>query len=412
MAVIEAPSRPRPGPRPVYLSMGFMQGFSFGAWVLAAVVWWVVDLELSPLRLVLLGAALEGVVLLAESPTGVVADVFSRKWSIVLAWVVLGIAQILTPVSESLILLLLWQGLWGFGYTFQSGADTAWVTDEIGEEDDSLVMAKAISMAFGIIVGVGLAMATSQWSLKGTMVLSGLLAIGYAGLLAAVMTENNFEPADRSERSTSTALLDTWKNGFRTVTGSRVLRILTVATFVVAMVDETVDRLDLPRMRELGFSDLDGAESALVFGGVWIAMTLLALPVMVIVGRRIEDSSDRLSAVLMTGFLALGAVGVTLMSGTVFALAMAGWVLRDVIREVVDPVGEAWVNRQAESAVRATVISFRSQSMAFGEIFGGLALGLLAEFVNLRAAFMAGGVLLAVSALLVSRLLGARPRLA
>ncbi len=412
MAVTGAPIRPRPGPRPVYLSMGFMQGFSFGAWTLAAVVWWVVDLELSPIRLVLLGAALEGVVLISESPTGVVADVFSRKWSIVLAWVILGIAQLLTPVSESLILLLLWQGLWGFGYTFQSGADTAWVTDEIGEEDDSLVMAKAIAMAVGIVAGVGLAMATSQWSLEGTMVLAGLLAIGYAGLLAVLMTEKNFEQADRSERSTSTALLDTWKSGFRTVTGSRVLRILTVATFVVAMVDETVDRLDFPRMRELGFSDLDGAESALVFGGVWIAMTLLALPVMIIVGRRIEDSSNRLSAALMTGFLALGAIGVALMSGTVFVLAMVGWVLRDVIREVVDPVGEAWVNRQAQSSVRATVISFRSQSMAFGEIFGGLAIGLLAEFVNLRAAFMAGALLLAVAALLVSRLFQASSRVA
>ena len=110
----------------------------------------------------------------------------------------------------------------------------------------------------------------------------------------------------------------------------------------------------------------------------------------------------------MTAFLALGTIGVALMSGTVFVAAVLGWVLRDVIREVVDPVGEAWVNRHAESEVRATVISFRSQSMAFGEIFGGMALGLVAEFLNLRAAFAFGAVLLGVAAVSVSRLLSTR----
>ncbi len=386
-----------------------MQGVSLGAFALAATVWWVVDLELSPLRLVLLGTIMELVVLASESPTGVVADVFSRKWSIVLSWVIMGISQILSPISESLVVLLVWQALFGFGYTFQSGADTAWVTDEIGEEDDSLVMGRAIAMALGVVIGVGTAMALTQWSLRGTMTISGVMGLIFACFLAMAMTEHNFTPVDRSKQSASEAMVDTWRRGLALVWRRRVLRILTIATFVIAMVDETVDRLDFPRMRELGFPDLDGSDSALLFGTIWIAMTLLALPVMVIVGRRIESSSDRLSAVLMTSFLAVGALGVAFMSGTIFGLAVLGWVLRDVIREVIDPVGEAWVNRHAESDIRATVISFRSQSMAFGEISGGLLLGLLAEFVGLQLAFAAGALLLGVATLQVGRLLfGAR----
>lgn len=409
MGVTAPAGQTRFGPRQLYLALGFMQGVSLGAFALGAVVWWVVDLELSPFRLVLLGAVMELVVLLTESPTGVVADVFSRKWSIVMAWVIMGITQILTPISDSLTILLIWQGLWGFGYTFQSGADTAWVTDEIGSEDDSLVMGKAIAMACGVVGGVLLAMATAQWSIRGTIVISGVIGLIFAAFLAVTMTEHSFEPADRSEGSTSDAMIDTWKRGFRLVARNRVLRVLTVVTFVIAMVDETVDRLDFPRMRELGFPDLDGADSAVLFGGIWVVMTLLAIPVMVVVARRIEESSDRLSAILMTAFLAIGTIGIALMSGTVFVAAVIGWVLRDVIREVVDPVGEAWVNRHAESDIRATVISFRSQSMAFGEIFGGLALGLVAEFVGLQTAFAVGAALLGVAAVSVSRLLFSRP---
>lgn len=394
--------------RRLYLANGFMQGLSIGAFMLAAVVWWVVDLGLSPLRLTLLGTIMAVAVLLAESPTGVVADVFSRKWSIVLSWLIIGTAQLLAPISELLILLLTWQALWGVGYTFQTGADTAWVTDELGEEDDALVIRKAIALAVGIVVGVLASMALAQWSLAGAMAASGLTAIGFAGLLALVMPEEHFTPVDRTERSTSRAMADTWLAGLRTVWRGRTLRIVVIATFLVAMVDETVDRLDFLRVRELGFPDLDGADSAALFGSIWVVMTLLALPPMVLVARRFEESSDRRSAIVMTGSLALAALGVGAMAGSVFVLAIVGWAVREVMREIVDPIGEAWVNRHAESATRATVISFRSQSIAFGEIGGGLLMGTIAEVVSLAAAFATAAVLLAVAAGLVGRLLADR----
>ena len=396
-------------PRRLYLFNGFAQGLVLGAFSLAAVVWWVVDLELSPLRLVLLGTALEGAVLLSESPTGVVADLFSRKWSIVLSWVVMGVAQLLAPISTALGALLVWQALFGFGYTFQSGADTAWVTDEIEVPDDSLVLGKALASGVGVIVGVLGSMALSQWSLRGAMALSGLLGLAVAAVLAVAMPERNFSPVDRSQRSTAAAMADTWRRGLRLVAGSRVLRVLVVATFVIAMVDETVDRLDLARMRQLGFPEVDGAGSALLFGGIWVGMTVLTLPVIVVVARRVGESTDHRSAWLLVSLLGVAAVGVGSMAGSVFAVAVLGWVARDVVREVIDPVGEAWVNRHAESSIRATVISFRSQSMAFGEIFGGLLLGLVAELVSLRAAFVGGAVLLVVAAAQIGRLVRPDP---
>lgn len=394
-------------PRRLYLLNGFMLGALAGIFYLGSVVWWVVDLDLSPLRLTVLGTVMEVAVLLSESPTGVVADVYSRKWSIVVSWVVMGVAQILTPLTAALPVLLLWQALWGFGYTFQSGADTAWVTDELGSEDDRLVVNKAVAMGLGVVVGVAGGIALGQWSIRGAIAVSGVIALVYAVALAVLMPENNFHRADRSEEAggAMTAMVSTWRDGFGLIRGNRILRVLILATLVMSMVDEIVDRLDFPRMRELGFPDLDSADSVALFGGIWIAMTLISLPVMVIVGRRVDQSSDWLSAVLLTGFLAAGAFGVALMAGPIFALAIVGWVIRDVMREVVDPVGEAWANRHATSAVRATVISFRSQSMAFGEIVGGLALGMVAEFVSLAAAFGLGAALLLVPSLQIGSLI-------
>jgi len=68
--------------------MGFVEGLEWGFW-LAASVWWIVVLDLSPLELVAMGAVLEVSVLISETPTGVVADLVSRRRSIIIAQVLM-----------------------------------------------------------------------------------------------------------------------------------------------------------------------------------------------------------------------------------------------------------------------------------------------------------------------------------
>ncbi|MXY03014.1 MAG: hypothetical protein F4Y66_09265, partial [Acidimicrobiales bacterium] len=76
-------------PDRLFLLTGGVQGLAF-AWGLPAMVWWVVDLRLSPFRLAVLGTALVLSILVTETPTGVVADLYSRKYSVVAAYVVMG----------------------------------------------------------------------------------------------------------------------------------------------------------------------------------------------------------------------------------------------------------------------------------------------------------------------------------
>ena len=60
-------------PARVYVRViGFTEGLEWGFW-LAASVWWIVILDLSPIQLVAMGAVLEVSVLISETPTGVVA---------------------------------------------------------------------------------------------------------------------------------------------------------------------------------------------------------------------------------------------------------------------------------------------------------------------------------------------------
>src|SRR5690242_21493364 len=100
-------------------------------WVVLA-VYLVNELHLSPLQLVLMGTAMEGAVFLSEIPTGVVADTYSRRLSLIIGWVGMGICWMLVGVfSSAWALIVLW-ALWGISYTFTSGAYQAWITDEVG----------------------------------------------------------------------------------------------------------------------------------------------------------------------------------------------------------------------------------------------------------------------------------------
>ncbi|MCE2532211.1 MAG: MFS transporter, partial [Acidimicrobiia bacterium] len=116
-------------PDRLFLLTGGAQGLAWSAG-LPAVVWWVVKLRLSPLQLALLGTALVLTILLAEAPTGVLADLYGRKPSVVASFAVMGAAMALMAASPAFAVMMIAQAVLAAGWTLQSGAATAWVTDE------------------------------------------------------------------------------------------------------------------------------------------------------------------------------------------------------------------------------------------------------------------------------------------
>src|SRR5207249_7201216 len=77
-------------------------------WVVMA-VYLVRVLHLSPLELVLMGTAMEGAVFLFEVPTGVVADTYSRRLSLIIGYLGMGIAWMLVGAfSAAWVVIMLW----------------------------------------------------------------------------------------------------------------------------------------------------------------------------------------------------------------------------------------------------------------------------------------------------------------
>src|SRR2546423_4336143 len=103
-------------------------------WVLAP-VYFVKTVGMSPLQLVLVGTFMELTIFVFEVPTGIVADVYSRRLSTLIGFFVMGLAIVFVGLVPQAWAVILGWAVWGFGYTFTSGATDAWLADEIGVGD-------------------------------------------------------------------------------------------------------------------------------------------------------------------------------------------------------------------------------------------------------------------------------------
>src|SRR5205823_1468901 len=153
---------------------------------------------LSPLQLVLVGTFMELTIFVCEVPTGIVADVYSRRLSTVIGYLVMGGSIIFCGlVAQPWAVMTAWS-LWGLGYTFTSGATDAWLADEIGVEHvqpvylRSAQVGRAVALA-GIAGSVGLGLV----SLRLPVLVGGGVVATLGLVLAAVMPENGFRPAPR-----------------------------------------------------------------------------------------------------------------------------------------------------------------------------------------------------------------------
>ena len=430
-------------PDRLFLLTGGAQGFTL-ACGLAAVVWWVVELRLSPLRLALLGTALVLTVLVAETPTGVLADLCGRKACVVASYAVMGAGMALMAVSPAFVSMMAAQALWAAGWTLQSGAATAWVTDELARPSppptggrvpgrvpveaageiggqggpaepagdttgaglDQLIVRHATWRSVGTMAGIAVTAAAGTWSLRGAMVLMGALSVTFAAYLAFTMTEAGFTREVRSRMTTGGAWREAvtiWRLGAGLALRRRTLLAVVSAAAITGFAGEAIERLDTLRLVELGLPDYDGGEAVLFFGVAWFVMAALSIPVMIWLRRRLASRDTPRDARLLARLLVVaGAGALALAISPVFALALAGWTILAVAYETTYPLAEAMANREATSGVRATVISFLGQAEALGQIIGGVTLGLVAQFVSLPVALAVAAGLLGAAAVPVA----------
>jgi DHA3 family tetracycline resistance protein-like MFS transporter len=390
----------------VYLFIEFTASTFFAMMFVTMSLYEATIAGLSPVQLVLVGTTVEFSAFLFEIPTGVVADAYSRRLSIIIGYLLMGVGFLVEGLFPAFLPILLAQVIWGLGYTFTSGATQAWISDEIGEESANKLLMRANRVSlYASLLGMGLAILIGSQYVGLPILVGGVgvILIGFA--LMIIMPETGFHPTPKEDRNNWQHMGHTFKEGIQAVRARpRLMTILGIGLlyglysegFDRLWVKHIIDTFDLPII----FGQTDVAFFGLLRAGSMI-LSILATH---FVEKRIDTSSPLAIGRATLGItfgISAGLIGFAL--SPIFAVTIAAYWVISVFRNVAGPLYNAWVNQKLDSNTRATVLSMSSQVDAIGQMGGGPFVALVAGIYSVSAAIVTSGLLLLPALPLIAR---------
>jgi DHA3 family tetracycline resistance protein-like MFS transporter len=380
----------------LYIGLQFFNSLFFSMIFVVASFYEATVAGLSGLQLVLVGTTVELTILLFEVPTGVVADAYSRRLSIIIGYFVMGVAFIVEGSFPAFVPILLAQVLWGIGYTFTSGATQAWLSDEIGEENANRAFLRSNQFELaGALLGMLIAIPLGNIAINLPIVSGGVMVAMIAVALTLFMSEHGFNPTRPEKRNTWQHMGDIFKKGLNAVrTRPTLLAILGVG-LVYGLYSEGWDRLWVKYLVDnFTLPSIFGMNEVAFFGLLRAGGMVLSILATRIVEKRLDANHAPSVARYMLGItLLLSAAILTFAFSPALAVSvMAVWLV-SITRNVMSPLYDAWVNQRLDSDTRATVISMSGQVDAIGQVASGPIAGVISLW-SIRAAITGASLLL------------------
>jgi MFS family permease len=327
------------------------------------------------------------VIVLAEVPTGAVADRFGRKTSLMLGAACIVAAVIVFGVASNYWIVLASYVAWAFGLTFQSGADAALTFESlraVGREQDYPRVAGvglgifSLGMLAGMLAGAPLAASTN-------LALPILVSAGIAfvALLIAATYREPPEVAGEERLPYRALVAESARTAWRQ---PPVRAMLLVAALLIGATNAAgifaqpfLDHHDVPvhffglAQAPMRVAGIFGAVMAYrIVSAFGLRATLIAAPLIMTV-----------SYALLGGWNSVYAFGAT----TAIILTS----------NVLFPVVSDYLNRRIPNNQRATILSFRQllSSIVIASFQPGL--GVIADRVSLEAVFIASAAFVAVT---------------
>ena len=390
----------------VYLITEFVVAIFFAMIFVASGVYQVTTVGLDPLQLVLVGTTLELSAFLGEVPTGVVADAYSRRLSIIIGYVLIGAGFVVEGSFPFFFAILAGQVLWGIGYTFTSGATQAWISDEIGEERAGRAFIRADQVGnVGAIIGIVLGALIGSMRINYPIVGGGIAVSLIAIFLALTMPEQGFRPTPRENRNSFQHMWHIFTSGLAmTQKRPALISILSIG-LIFGLYSEGVDRLWTAHLiQDIHLPAPAGLQPVVMIGAIRIGSLGFSILTSEIARRRVDTSSHSAIARAVMLLNLVMVVSLLLFAwADSFGVAVAAYWVFATMRGTSGPLYTAWVNQKLDSKVRATVISMSSQVDALGQTLGGPVIGVIGSALSIRAALSASALILSPALAVLGR---------
>jgi len=401
--------RDRYRPEEIYILNTILISAAFSLVFKVNQIYRVQTVGLDPLQLVLTGTTLEVTAFLFEIPTGVFADVYSRRLSTILGVTLIGLSFLIEGLFPVFSIILLAQVVWGIGWTFISGAEDAWISDEIGVEQAAPLFLRATSIGLlSNLAAIPVSVLLALYGLFLPFLVGGTLLLLLAFALSFLMPEKGFQALARQERRTWSSLTRTLRQGIIMVRLKRGMLAFMGAAIFVGLYSEGFDRLtEAHFLTNFKFPSFPVLDMVLWFGLIRAGRILLSVAATEIARRHIHLQDNRALLRALQFSYGLVALGILLFAqtGSFWVALLATWLVHS-LRALAEPLKTAWINQHIETQLRATVLSTASQMDALGQMIGGPIVGAVGTLRSIRAALTTSGLMLLPALVFYERMKG------
>lgn len=381
-----------------YLLFSAITAMCFSLVATVMIVYHIEIVHLNPLQLILVGTTLELACFIFEIPTGIVADVYSRKLSIVIGVVLTGVGFILEGSISSFIFVLVAQIVWGLGSTFISGSLEAWIAEEEKNKDlDEIYIKGAQAGQIGAFIGIVLSTVIANFSVRLPIIVSGVLFIILALFLWLYMPENNFKPSAPGDLNTFKKMVYTFKSGLKFVKSKSIIMILLAVTLFYGLSSEGYDRLSNAHfLQDTTLPKLGNLSSVTWFGIFGILGMILSFIVMHFMAKNLKNEDNRKNGKLLLCINILYISSMLIFALTRnFSLMLIAYLATNTFRIINEPIFSAWLNGHIDDNSRATVLSINGQMNSLGQILGGPIIGIIATNISVSIGIVCTSLLVA-----------------
>ena len=380
----------------IYLAMTGIEWFLDSLFMTVIFVYRATQITSDPFQLTLIEVVFTVTLVLFEIPTGIIADVFGRRLSVILGYGVIGVAAILQAVFPTLPVMIISQVVWALGFSFITGAKDAWIADEIGEDKVGKAYLRGSQIAqVALLVSIPIAAGLGTISLNLPIFIAGVGHILLAIVLILSMPETGFQRPDQVDSDAWRNMLITFQEGLKLVRSRSILASILLMTVIFGLSSAGFDNLwTVHLLKNYSFPAIGNFEPIVWFGAISTIVSILGIVGTELVHRKVDVSQQRGIVQSLTILTSAAAIFMILfgLAGN-FWLAAAAYCLALTLRIICLPLIKTWINLNVDSNVRATMLSLDEQAFSLGESIGGPAAGAIGSLVSLPAALVAAGLI-------------------
>lgn len=375
----------------VYYLMVLIQYLSMSLTITSYVLF-LLSHGLSPLQANLINAMFMLGNFLFEVPTGVYADYFGRKKSIMLFFSVWSLSHFIYFFSGSFAGFILAELTAALGVTFITGALDAWLIDAVGEREfvgkiDYILSQAQVYGKVTFVLGGLLGSYIAKYNLALPFLAEGIISLFGLGLAWVFIEEDFIKPKMISISKGIADMKTIVKDSLIFLRQQPIVKWLILTTIITWTAFQPLNMFWSPRFTQMGQVDVS------MMGKIWVAFSLAMMLGSWLLRKMIEGKkSYSLMAYLSIILLAVPAI----ISGLLpyFWPAITFFVIYEVGRGMEKSFKSAYLNRYIPSDKRATLLSFNGMLGRLGAAIGLVMFGWIANNYGFGASWVIAGLLL------------------